>query len=256
MSVAVARGPLLAVALLLIPHANAAQSAPPPGAAALCRDGSYSSSRHHQGTCSHHHGVAMWLDARGITAGAPTDTGQAGPTCGIHCGSERWLVKTLTDPDTSRIRDTVDATVEQLVALPRPDHLSPIARAAPAEITVYRVKARLVGLFSESDHDYHLVLASVENPNITMIAEIPDPQCSRVCTSGRAQLYAQLRQKMMDHLDSPRSEPEPLVRITGVGFFDYRHGQRGLAPNAIELHPVIGVEILEKPAPKTVAFPP
>jgi hypothetical protein len=28
--------------------------------------------------------------------------------------------------------------------------------------------------------------------------------------------------------------------ITGVGFFDYQHGQTGVAPNAIELHPVIG----------------
>jgi Protein of unknown function (DUF3761) len=255
MSAAVARSPLVAVTLLLTAHASAAQTLPPQGASALCRDGTYSFSRHHQGTCSHHHGVAMWLDARDITAGTPIDTGQAGPTCGIHCGSERWLVKTLTDPDTTRIRDTVDATVEQLVALPRPDHLSPIARAAPAEITVYRVKARLVYFTSESDHDYHLVLASLADPNIQMIAEIPDPQCSRVCSSGRAQLYAQLRQEMMDRLDSPQSEREPLVRITGVGFFDYRHGQRGLAPNAIELHPVIGVEFLEKPAPKTAPFP-
>ena len=28
--------------------------------------------------------------------------------------------------------------------------------------------------------------------------------------------------------------------ITGVGFFDFQHGRRGVAPNAIELHPVLG----------------
>jgi hypothetical protein len=28
--------------------------------------------------------------------------------------------------------------------------------------------------------------------------------------------------------------------ITGVGFFDFWHGQNGVAPNAIELHPVLG----------------
>ncbi len=28
--------------------------------------------------------------------------------------------------------------------------------------------------------------------------------------------------------------------ITGVGFFDFDYGQTGIAPNAIELHPVIG----------------
>ena len=34
---------------------------PPPGATAQCRDGAYSFSRNHRGTCSHHGGVAKWL---------------------------------------------------------------------------------------------------------------------------------------------------------------------------------------------------
>lgn len=29
------------------------------------------------------------------------------------------------------------------------------------------------------------------------------------------------------------------ARVTGVAFFDYQHGQTGVAPNAIELHPVL-----------------
>ncbi|HJV72848.1 MAG TPA: DUF3761 domain-containing protein [Noviherbaspirillum sp.] len=33
----------------------------PQGASAQCRDGSYSFSTHHRGTCSRHGGVAMWL---------------------------------------------------------------------------------------------------------------------------------------------------------------------------------------------------
>lgn len=37
-------------------------TAAPSGATALCRDGIYSYSQHHQGTCSHHGGVAQWLD--------------------------------------------------------------------------------------------------------------------------------------------------------------------------------------------------
>jgi hypothetical protein len=32
-----------------------------------------------------------------------------------------------------------------------------------------------------------------------------------------------------------------LIEITGVGFFDFEHGQSGVAPNAIELHPVLAV---------------
>lgn len=33
----------------------------PEGATARCRDGSYSFSTHHRGTCSRHGGVAQWL---------------------------------------------------------------------------------------------------------------------------------------------------------------------------------------------------
>jgi hypothetical protein len=34
----------------------------PAGASAQCRDLSYSFSRHHQGTCSHHGGVSRWFN--------------------------------------------------------------------------------------------------------------------------------------------------------------------------------------------------
>ena len=51
-----------------------------------------------------------------------------------------------------------------------------------------------------------------------------------------------MRQKLLTYLNSAQSEARPLVRITGVGFFDYLHGQRGVAPNGIELHPVLDVE--------------
>lgn len=33
----------------------------PAGTSAKCRDGSYSFSKNHRGTCSHHGGVASWL---------------------------------------------------------------------------------------------------------------------------------------------------------------------------------------------------
>src|SRR5450755_4749980 len=36
-------------------------SAPPKGATAQCRDGTYSFSKGRRGTCSHHGGVAKWL---------------------------------------------------------------------------------------------------------------------------------------------------------------------------------------------------
>lgn len=49
-------------------------AAAPPGATALCKDGTYSFSQTHSGTCSHHGGVAVWLDGSGSTPAAPPPT--------------------------------------------------------------------------------------------------------------------------------------------------------------------------------------
>jgi hypothetical protein len=41
--------------------AHTKTGAAPAGATARCRDGTYSFSQHHSGTCSHHRGVAGWI---------------------------------------------------------------------------------------------------------------------------------------------------------------------------------------------------
>lgn len=53
----------------------AALASAPPGATARCRDGTYSYSKHHSGTCSHHGGVAVWLDGSEQSAGSTTSVG-------------------------------------------------------------------------------------------------------------------------------------------------------------------------------------
>jgi hypothetical protein len=45
-----------------------AASSPPPDATALCRDGDYSFSETHAGTCSGHHGVAQWCPCGGASS--------------------------------------------------------------------------------------------------------------------------------------------------------------------------------------------
>jgi hypothetical protein len=42
----------------------AASNTDPTGATAKCKDGTYSKSQHHSGTCSSHGGVAEWLTAQ------------------------------------------------------------------------------------------------------------------------------------------------------------------------------------------------
>jgi len=50
-------------------------AAAPPGATARCRDGTYSFSHHRSGTCSHHGGVAIWLDRTGTGSGPAVTVG-------------------------------------------------------------------------------------------------------------------------------------------------------------------------------------
>ena len=49
----------------------------PPGATARCNDGTYSYSHTHSGTCSHHGGVAAWLDGSGATGATTGSRGGA-----------------------------------------------------------------------------------------------------------------------------------------------------------------------------------
>ena len=44
------------------PAAKTASNTDPTGATAQCKDGTYSHSKHHTGACSHHGGVAQWLN--------------------------------------------------------------------------------------------------------------------------------------------------------------------------------------------------
>lgn len=44
------------------PEPSPAPSSPPAGVTAICNDGSYSYSQHRSGTCSHHGGVAQWIN--------------------------------------------------------------------------------------------------------------------------------------------------------------------------------------------------
>ncbi len=163
----------------------------------------------------------------------------------------RWNIKTASDLDASRIRlGPVDATVGQLRALSVPAGLAGnTPRQDPVEFTVYRVRALLVEYREESDKDFHVVIAEPNDPSQTMIAEFPDPACPGASSSklGPA-LLRTVRQSFTGLFGQPptkggfRSVPgRPVVLVTGVGFFDKLHGQRGVAPNGIELHPVLDV---------------
>lgn len=190
---------------------TAASASPPPGATARCRDGTYSYSHHRSGTCSHHGGVAKWLTGSG-------STGSSG-----SCGVERWAVKTLQDrPHLLANRLT---TVRQLVRRRPPSYL-PTTRL-PFERHVFTVVASVTLVRHEDDSDLHLVL---QEGGYHMIAEAPAPFCDR---RAKPRLHREMAVARRHVRLCTRA------RVTGVAFFDFDHGQTGVAPNAIELHPIL-----------------
>ena len=173
----------------------------------------------------------------GVPPAADTEE-TAAPAAGA-CGTERWAVKTGTDAAAVQVDTThvQDSTVTALGAVPRPT--DPTTRVPGVETTVYRIRATLTSYKLESDSDLHLVLSA--GAGHTMIGEIPSPHCD--AGSAFATPIATARAAFDTHLreeDGFVSDGES-VTLTGVGFFDFDHGQRGVAPNAIELHPVLSI---------------
>jgi len=204
--------------------------------------------------------------------GGPTPTPATGPTpfptpavfgtpgaacdsSAPHCGTERWHIKTLDDLYASTVNYTPQLVdVNTLRAIPIPSGYSSnndTTRYAPWETQVVTLRAVLLDWKTESDHDYHIVVGQVDNPANTMIVEPPDQLCNAACASNFGSYYAAVRTKLTTCFNTqPPGSVQPfpttgvVVDITGVPYFDPLHGQTGVAPNGIELHPVLNVNFV------------
>ena len=109
----------------------------------------------------------------------------------------------------------------------------PSARSA-FERHIFRVMAAVTLVRLEDDGDLHLVLVA---GGAHMIAESPSPTCTNDATPIRRKQIAAARRAVR------------LCRrasVTGIVFWDYDHGQTGVPPNAIELHPILAFHCLRR----------
>lgn len=160
------------------------------------------------------------------------------------CGEWRWPVKTLSDPRRFDVDLTSrDVTVERLRSLDPPSSLTPrTRRVGPVEERVYRIEAQVVAGKIQEDSDIHLVIAIRRHLKKTMIVEFPDPACVE-SPFKRTRMRAARRSILRRCGRLSRAAFTDLrgrVTLRGVGFWDEIHGQTGVAPNGIELHPVLG----------------
>jgi hypothetical protein len=170
-----------------------------------------------------------------------------------QCGVERWSVKTGTDPDAGlvNLNSSSNTTITSMRAIPAPSPIPANNRVAPTETTVWVINATLTEFKLENDSDYHLVIS--DSSGNTMITEIPSPTCVgssspffSAIQNARAKFDAQFTATTsFQTVNMP-------VQIVGVGMFDFLHGQTGVAPNGIELHPVL--DIIFNPGTQTPDF--
>jgi len=158
------------------------------------------------------------------------------------CGVERWPVKTLSDPGARQVDFAVrPAAVRHLGSLPA--YAGGQDSRGPLESRVFRVEARLVSVKREADSDYHLVLSE---GGATMIAEMPFVGCTAGAQHRYAMMTARagLERAVGGTVGESWIHPSLRVRVVGVLFFDFPHGQSGHARNYAELHPVTGFRLL------------
>jgi hypothetical protein len=188
-------------------------------------------------------GLAVGLLSCGLFASSGKEDDHESLRSGIQglvCGVERWSVKTGTDADVDGVDlDPQSTDLDTLISFPHPGHLPPNNRV-PEELQVYQLTdVTLTDYRLESDSDYHLVLFDGAS---TMIAEIPDPGCVDISSPFLAGLQSARATFDGRYLATRRWRTANIpVTIIGAGFFDFFHNQRGLAPNAFELHAVLGI---------------
>jgi hypothetical protein len=158
------------------------------------------------------------------------------------CGVERWSVKTGTDPQAPLVNlsSYISSTIYNFHQSVRPASLPANGRVAPRETTQYRFSGTLTKYVREADSDYHLVVK--DGAGRTIIVELPASNCVGAGSPfgpGIARARSQFDARFTA-TTSMKTTSTP-VTIKGVGFWDYIHGQTGVAPNGIELHPVLDI---------------
>ncbi|MCU1285329.1 MAG: hypothetical protein JWO13_1679 [Acidobacteriales bacterium] len=172
----------------------------------------------------------------GSTSSQVSAAAKVRSTAVLQCGYERWPVKILMDDDATKVNlQPINATISGLLALRSPHKTLPYKRRfAPTELQTFVLTGRVQKIKLESDSDLHLILSEPSDNTATLVAELPAPQCA--IGSPQEENFRKVQTQLL------RLKIGEIVKVTGVGFFDRLHGQKGAARNGIELHPILELQ--------------
>lgn len=157
----------------------------------------------------------------------------------VLCPVERGPVKEGSDLDRYKVSTTVTkVSVAYLRGRAKPSTYPKSHRVTSTELHTYQVTAYLTQYKQEADGDIHLVLK--DSAGRRMISEIPYPACVPAASRWKAKI-TNVRTTFTNkyHVTTSWHYVHRPVDVRGIGYMDPLHGQTGVAPNGVELHPVI-----------------
>jgi hypothetical protein len=180
----------------------------------------------------------------GVAIAATASTAAAHRTTVVACSTENAGLKTLSDPQRDLVRLRPRLTTIAAINRLRPPARTPTTRTTAFQRQVWGVRAQIVEYKLEQDGDVALVLYDGKSSYLT--AAMPGPGCLTAKTRARREI--ERARGLFEGLCGPaRPSWRPLgavVRIDGVGYWDFPRGQNGHARNYAELHPVTKVRLV------------
>ena len=192
--------------------------------------------------------LALWASSCGSgdrMPAMPTPTPPPAPNPGLACGVERWFVKTLADADAGLVNPTAftQLSIRELNSFPSHCDGGPDRRAYAEEFRVFEVSGRVIYIAREADRDYHIALEDPDALGSTVVTELADTMCAGAAVSPHLATLRSVEGMLAELLGgaAPSTLVGTVVRVRGVGFYDFNHGQRGRSANCIELHPIVSI---------------
>lgn len=189
--------------------------------------------------------MAAALAFYGLALGT-VDSGFIGDWVKGKCGGEeRWDVKTLTDTEgrSLNLNSATPTTIADIADLDVDFNPKHTPERQPMETKLYTIECDIVKVIKEDDEDLHLVLS---DDGETMVGEIVCPFCDEAAQSGRKKIYSAVF-KFFNPFRKKSAYKQHRWSVTGVAFVDFAHGQSGMLPNCVELHPIVDIHPLDLP---------
>jgi hypothetical protein len=158
-------------------------------------------------------------------------------------GKERWDVKTLADSCAKDINfNPKSSTIEKLISIKPGRKIGNSTPRFGLEYNTFTITCKIREYRIEDDGDKHLVLVSLIDSTKTMIGEIPNLACDTTNKNLFKPKFDSCMKEFNKRVMRHQKVEPGLYRIFGVLFFDKIHGQLGVAPNGVEIHPILSIK--------------